>query len=92
LACSASGKIFVYGPDGFLFKEFDSDHNLIFCSSLYSSDEIVIGSIDKKYLRIHSLSSNATEPVSLLSDSVLFEDSSIVPTAFTQYTRLGKKM
>ena len=54
----------------------------------------MIGSIDSTYLRVHSIQLNATSdnPVSLLTDALLFENHEASPTCFAHYTRLNKKM
>jgi hypothetical protein len=94
VVCYSDGKIAVYTPDGQLFKEFDSGHQIKHCSAAYSSDEITIGSVDSKYLRIHAITNNSTalHPVKLINDVEIFDNPDASPTAFTQYTRLNKKM
>ena len=93
LTCLNTGIIQIYTPEGALFKEFESGHEPMFCASLYSPDEIIIGSLDNKYLRIFTISTNKTAnyPTTLSADVLLFDNSDIKPTAFTQYIRLGKK-
>lgn len=92
--CRTDGKIQIYSPNGDLFKEFDSGHSILSCASVYSPEELIIGSIDSTYLRVHSIQYNITAnyPVTLIVDSLMFNNTSAVPTAFTQYSRLGKKL
>ncbi|OMJ71877.1 hypothetical protein SteCoe_29791 [Stentor coeruleus] len=92
--CTKDGKILIYTSGGTLFKEFQTGHEILYCSCSTASDELVIGSVDNQYLRIHSISLNTTQSnlVSMIADVKLFNTEDVVPRSLTHYIRVGKKM
>lgn len=94
LTCTESGSISIISPSGTLLTSFDSGHSVSHCSCSASAQEITIGTTDSYYLRIHQVELNSTQPypIKLLSDLKLFENNQTSLKAFTQYTRIGKKM
>lgn len=76
-----------------LLTEFNAGFETQYCACSYAGDEILIGSVDNENFKVHKVVFNETEkfPVEELVNRKLFSEDGVVTTAFTQYSRMGKK-
>ncbi|OMJ94011.1 hypothetical protein SteCoe_2929 [Stentor coeruleus] len=92
--CTKDGKILVYTAEGIMFKEFQTDHEILYCTCSTGLEELVIGSVDSQYLYVYSISLNTTQSsiVSMITKIKLFDDENIVPCSLVYYVRVGRRM
>lgn len=94
IACLIDGTISIYSDAGIKIKEFSTGLEIQFCAANQGPDEILIGSSDKRTVKVFRVKFNETEehPELMVLEHEMFEkDSDVEITAFTQYNRLAKK-
>ncbi len=104
--CKKNGILELYSMANELIYRHSLDHSPLYCAASQTSDDIRFASISHSEIRVYKLITPAVTKIpeyfglqsssynfTIISDGSdnLFNEASVLPTAFMFYTRLGKK-